>query len=175
MDEFLNINFIVELPNFDGYFIDMLGNVYSEKKGCMTKLKMKNRNNYYAVDLYKNKKAYTKSVHRLVAETFLDNPENKCMVDHINRNKIDNRLCNLRWVTSSENNKNYPTPITNTSGFKGVFFDRYCWRTQWRNFNGKRFTKCFNVNKYGDEEAKKLAIEHRQKMEKLFYPTLTKI
>lgn len=42
------------------------------------------------------------SVHRLVCETFLENPENKPTVDHINRDKNDNRLCNLRWATYSE-------------------------------------------------------------------------
>lgn len=45
-------------------------------------------------------------VHRLIAETFILNPENKPEVDHINRNRGDNRIENLRWVTSSENKRN---------------------------------------------------------------------
>ena len=48
----------------------------------------------------------TRSVHRLIAETFIENPDGKPCVDHINRNKEDNSVDNLRWVTRVENQAN---------------------------------------------------------------------
>lgn len=45
----------------------------------------------------------TYSVHRLVAETFLENPEMKKYIDHIDRDKANNDVSNLRWVTAQEN------------------------------------------------------------------------
>jgi len=51
-----------------------------------------------------NSKSY--AVHRLVAEAFLPNPDNKPYVDHINRNRSDNRVVNLRWVDAKENAEN---------------------------------------------------------------------
>lgn len=48
----------------------------------------------------------TTLVHRLVAETFLSNPNGYTEIDHLNRNKLDNSVANLRWVTHSENMRN---------------------------------------------------------------------
>lgn len=57
---------------------------------------------YYRINIYG--KSY--SVHRIVAETFIKNPENKPTVDHINRIRTDNRACNLRWANHSEQREN---------------------------------------------------------------------
>lgn len=51
------------------------------------------------------KKKYYR-IHRLVAETFIPNPENKNTVDHINRNRSDNRISNLRWADMQEQSRN---------------------------------------------------------------------
>ena len=64
---------------------------------------------YLEVCLTKNGRHKIFRVHRLVAEAFIPNPENKPCVDHINTIKNDNRIENLRWVTNKENNNN---PLT---------------------------------------------------------------
>lgn len=58
-------------------------------------------------------KRRTYAVHRLVAETFIPNPENKPVVDHINKDRHDNRAENLRWVTAKENAQTISRDNTN--------------------------------------------------------------
>ena len=53
-------------------------------------------------------------LHRLIAEVFIPNPENKPCVDHINGNRMDNRIENLRWVTYSENARNRKNSLPDT-------------------------------------------------------------
>lgn len=70
----------------------------------------KNADGYLQVSLFQKKNvSKTYRVHRLVAEAFISNHENKSIVDHINGERTDNRVENLRWVSQKENINN---PIT---------------------------------------------------------------
>ena len=61
------------------------------------------KNGYYYVNLRCDGKTKLAYVHRIIAETYVDNPENKEQVNHINGDKKDNRIGNLEWVTPKEN------------------------------------------------------------------------
>ena len=102
------------IKDYEGlYEVSNLGRVKSlNYRGTGKERILKNTersNGYLAIGLIKNGKTKMFRVHRLVAEAFIPNPENKPCVDHINTIKNDNRVENLRWVTCEENNNN---PLT---------------------------------------------------------------
>lgn len=89
----------------DRYLISDSGEVYS----LATNRKMKaeiDHKGYMRYSLTINKKCKHALAHRLVAMAFIPNPENKETVDHINGNKLDNRVSNLKWATLLENVRN---------------------------------------------------------------------
>ncbi|MBP3905600.1 MAG: HNH endonuclease [Peptostreptococcaceae bacterium] len=104
-----------QIEGFPEYFVDKLGNVYSNKKGKIKKLKITtSHHNYQRVRLYKDGRCYAFQLHRIVAQAFIPNPDNKPEVDHIDKNPKNNRVDNLRWTTRSENMMN----SSNANGIK---------------------------------------------------------
>lgn len=95
------------INGFENYMVSNLGRIKNSKTGRINNGGL--CNGYLRVGLCREKKTYYFLVHRIVASTYIDNPYNKPIVDHINTDKLDNRVENLRWVTSSENSHN---PIT---------------------------------------------------------------
>lgn len=63
------------------------------------------KNGYLHICLRRNSKSKNFSIHRLVAEAFIPNPENKLTVNHKDGNKFNNCVENLEWATSSENSR----------------------------------------------------------------------
>lgn len=94
-----------KINNHPNYSISIDGRVYNDLRNMELKYRMMT-SGYRMVSLSVNKKWVNFSIHRLVAEHFIDNPHNKPNVDHIDRNKLNNHKDNLRWVTQSENGLN---------------------------------------------------------------------
>ena len=107
-----------EIDGFPDYKVSTLGNVMSKKSGEYRLLNPSpDKKNYLLVSLQKNKKRFTRKVHRLVAIAFLPNYYGLPQVDHKDRNKQNNSLYNLRWVSQKENMRNrddYRDDITET-------------------------------------------------------------
>lgn len=91
------------IKGYEGlYEISNLGRVKNVNRNKILAQK-KNRCGYMRVNLSKDHRVSTKVVHRLVADAFIPNIQNKPQVNHINEDKTDNRAENLEWVTAKEN------------------------------------------------------------------------
>ncbi len=115
---------IKQIPNFPNYQISSNSEIFNIKKDKIIKQTFC-ENGYYSVTLFKylegkriKKKFY---VHRLLGLCFLENPDNKPIIDHINRIKTDNKLSNLRFASFSENALNASVRKNKKSGlFKNI-------------------------------------------------------
>lgn len=107
------------IKGFEDYLVTDTGRVYSLKRRKYMKQHANNRG-YIMVQLCKNGKHKNLLVHRLVAQTFLDNPDNKAQVDHIDRNQNNNNVKNLRWVDNYENFNNRDISKVKQAGLKGA-------------------------------------------------------
>lgn len=97
-----------DIEDYEGlYQVSSEGRVKSLKFGKEKILRYTKANKGYAqLTLSKNSIQTTYKIHRLVAEAFIPNPDNKPQIDHINTDRTDNRVENLRWVTPKENCNN---------------------------------------------------------------------
>ena len=142
-----------DIIGYDGkYKINKKGDVLNVKKNKLLK-KSLNRG-YYRVKLFdEEKKPKDYLLHRLLGIHFISNPDNKPIIDHINRNKGDNDLNNLRWVSYEENSKNR-TPLKNKiNGVKyvGVRFIKNVIKKPYRA-ETKIDKKYYHIGYYNTEE-----------------------
>lgn len=93
-----------DVVGYEGlYSIDIFGNVIRLSDNKEMKQQM-NKFGYVNVSLSKNGKQKQHKIHRLIANAFIPNPQNKEQVNHIDGNKAHNVVWNLEWTTSKENN-----------------------------------------------------------------------
>jgi len=158
------------IADFDKYYISKCGNILSFK-GSNPKILSSGLNKstgYIAYYLCRNNKRETKTLHRLLAMTFLPNFSPKLQVDHKDNNKLNNDLSNLHMVTASDNQRN-------KLRYSGVYlgydkrYETFEYRAQWCDDNGEKQSKTFSCKKYGFGGALRLAQAKRDEMVDLYY------
>ncbi len=92
-----------DITDFPNYSVSHLGNVKNNKTNKALKATLKG--GYYNIMLINNQFRKSFKVHRLVALDFIPNPENKSDVNHKDKNKLNNNIDNLEWMTRKENNQ----------------------------------------------------------------------
>ena len=135
----------MDIQGFENYLIYPDGKVTSKRFPKRYLKPRSDRDGYLQVNLCKDKKSKTHKIHRLVGIHYIPNPENKICLDHINRDKKDNRVENLRWVTPKENSKNTGCSKNNKAGFKYISETKGSYRfrmtTQGINIHSKNLSK----------------------------------
>lgn len=142
----MNDNDFVTIIGFENYKINKKGIVVNPY-GKQLATHLRGKDNYMCCHLYKDGIQHTCSIHRLLGIHFIPNPDNLPIVDHIDRNKLNNDLSNLRWVTASGNMKNTPRCESQVSYSK-----------EYKAEKARQYRAAYT------EEEKKEKLEHRREM-----------
>ena len=112
------------ISGYPNYEVSNLGKVRNIKTGEFRKLRS-GTDGYLLIVLCENSITKTYRVHRLVAQEFVEKPDNKPVVDHIDHNIQNNCINNLRWCSRSENQMNRNKQHKQCSSkYKGVCYDK---------------------------------------------------
>jgi hypothetical protein len=133
----------MEVEGFENYLIYQDGRVYSKKR----KKFMKNNPNTYGylhVSLWKDGKEKNFLVHKLIALHYIPNPHNYPEIDHIDRNRQNNSIDNLRWCDRSMNQQNTGLRKDNQLQIKNISPQKGGYTFQ-KTANGKRHCKWFKT------------------------------
>ena len=95
-----------KVADFPDYEVSDQGNIRNKHTQKVLKPKLHKKRGYHTVNLYLDKKQFTRDIHRLVALAFIPNENNLEFVDHLDRNKLNNVVSNLRWTNRHDNNFN---------------------------------------------------------------------
>lgn len=115
----------VKIKQNPNYSINEFGEVRNDLTGKIKTPFINKKNGYLTVDLWSDNKAKKYTIHRLLAETFIPNPENKPTVDHKDGNRSNNSLENLRWATYDEQNSRFETIGVRSQKIKVTHYEEF--------------------------------------------------
>lgn len=143
-----------DIPGYEGFYqVSTLGRVASygrivnhyfgtrKTNGRILNPNLDRKTGYYRVSLCVKGKIKWENIHRLVALTFIPNPEQKICVDHINTIRTDNRVENLRWCTLKENSRNPLSMKHLSDAHKGIRQSRETIVKRVAHYKGKPHTE----------------------------------
>jgi hypothetical protein len=133
----------MEIEDYQDYLIFEDGRVYSKKNKKYLKNSPHNAG-YLKVTLYKDGNKETFLIHRLIGLHYIENPHNYPCIDHIDRNRKNNSISNLRWVNQSMNEQNKDVQKNNQLQIKNICYsNRYKKYRFQKRINGKKHEKYF--------------------------------
>lgn len=148
----MNINDFKPIPEFENYGISKSGVIINFKRQKELKCFI-DKDGYYKVGFCVNNKKYNRFVHRLVAICYIDNPDNLPIVDHIDGNRTNNSVENLRWTTYSGNSRNTKQnrkiKVINENTGEEKCFDTAIEASEYLNIDDKTLNKVVKINSLG--------------------------
>ena len=153
LNQLLEFTVWLTIKNYPNYQISICGKV----RNVTTKRILQpaiNVHGYYVLNLCNGGKVKMHKIHQLVCKTFIPNIDNKKCIDHIDSNRLNNTISNLRWASHQENQYNRLLNKNSTSGIKGVSFLKN--RNKWECYIKINYKK-INLGLFSNIEDAKLA------------------
>jgi hypothetical protein len=155
------------IKEFPKYSINKNGDVKNNKSDKIRKPRLRGKENakYLSVNLMdNNNKIKHICIHKLLALTFIPNPNNYKIIDHIDRNKLNNNINNLRWTTISDNSIN--KPVIGKLPYRHIYLYKNVYRISierinikfWKTYSQKKYTLEYVVNER-NKQYEKLGIK----------------
>lgn len=171
-----------KIEEFPAYSISENGDIRNDKTGKPKKTHH-DKYGYVCCRLWDNYRNRELKVHRLIAKAFIENPENKPYINHINGIKDDNRIENLEWCTAQENNDHAWNVLDSEERRKKMA--EHARNRIWTEESKKKMKEIAKKRIYTDEYKKHMSEAHKGKAGNrkvavicvetgIIYPSITK-